>query len=161
MSAQDDFGWRDRAIALASLGAASLSRTVFTTADVIGETPLRPIEMQALVALALQDSLAAESQNRTGIEWLSRALGLEASAVEEVVSGLERAQLVRRTSDPQAIREIRVELAETTDEDVVAGALPVAVTQLGLQMVASWLDRTRRHFSGWPPARPDVDDAVA
>jgi hypothetical protein len=59
MSIHDDFGWRDRAIALASLGAATLSRLAFTTADVIDEKPLQPVEMQVLVALALQDSLAA------------------------------------------------------------------------------------------------------
>lgn len=160
MPTQDEFGWRDRAIAVTSLGAASLSRAAFTTADVIGEKPLRPIEMQVLVALALQDSLAAEPQQRAGTEWLSRALDLESWVVEEVVGGLERSQLVRRSSDAQAIREIEYERAETSDEDVVAAELPVAVTELGLQAVASWLDRTRRHFSGWSPARVDVDDAV-
>jgi hypothetical protein len=66
MSIHDDFGWRDRAIALASLGAAALSRIVFTPADVIDEKPLQPLDMQVLVTLALQDSLAAYPPDRTG-----------------------------------------------------------------------------------------------
>ena len=66
MSTYDDFGWRDHAIALASLGAAALSRLAFTTADVIGEKLLQPLKMQVLVALALQDSLAADPPHRTG-----------------------------------------------------------------------------------------------
>jgi hypothetical protein len=157
MSTHDEFGWRDRAIALASLGAAALGRVAFTTADVIGEQPLKPLEMQVLVSLALQDSLAADPPQRTGLDWLSRALRLERWVVEEVVGSLERANLVRRSSDT---RDVEYEFAENTDEDVIAGQLPVAVTQLGLQTVEGWLNRTRRHFSGWPPERPDVDDAV-
>jgi hypothetical protein len=157
MSTHDEFGWRDRAIALASLGAAALGRVAFTTADVIGEQPLKPLEMQVLVSLALQDSLAADPPQRTGLDWLSRALRLERWVVEEVVGSLERANLVRRSSDT---RDVEYEFAENTDEDVIAGQLPVAVTQLGLQTVEGWLNRTRRHFSGWPPERPDVDEAV-
>jgi hypothetical protein len=157
MSTHDEFGWRDRAIALASLGAAALGRVAFTTADVIGEQPLKPLEMQVLVSLALQDSLAADPPQRTGLDWLSRALRLERWVVEEIVGSLERANLVRRSSDT---RDVEYEFAENTDEDVIAGQLPVAVTQLGLQTVEGWLNRTRRHFSGWPPERPDVDDAV-
>jgi hypothetical protein len=157
MSTHDEFGWRDRAIALASLGAAALGRVAFTTADVIGEQPLKPLEMQVLVSLALQDSLAADPPQRTGLDWLSRALRLERWVVEEVVGSLERANPVRRSSDT---RDVEYEFAENTDEDVIAGQLPVAVTQLGLQTVEGWLNRTRRHFSGWPPERPDVDDAV-
>ena len=157
MSTHDEFGWRDRAIALASLGAAALGRVAFTTADVIGEQPLKPLEMQVLVSLALQDSLAADPPQRTGLDWLSRALRLERWVVEEVVGSLERANLVRRSSDT---RDVEYEFAENTDEDVIAGQLPVAVTQLGLQTVEGWLNRTRRHFSDWPPERPDVDDAV-
>ena len=119
MSIHDHFGWRDRAIALASLGAATLSRLAFTTADVIDEKPLQPLEMQVLVALALQDSLVASPRHRTGTDWLSLAPRLE----------------------PWSSR-------------------PVAVTELGLKTVEGWLKRTRRHFGGWPPERPGVDDAV-
>jgi hypothetical protein len=160
MSTHGDFGWRDRAIALAALGAAALGRLAFTTADVIGEKPLRPLEMQVLVALALEDSLAADTPQRTGTDWLSRALRLERWAVEEILDSLERASLVRRSTDAQGVGQIEDELSQQSDEDVIAGELPVAVTELGLQIVESWLSRTRRHFGGWPPERPDVDDAV-
>lgn len=160
MSTHDDFGWRDRAIALASLGAAALSRLAFTTADVIDEQPLQPLEMQVLVALALQDSLATDPPHRTGTDWLSRALRLERRVVEEIVGSLERTNLVRRSSDAQDVGEIEYEFTEKSDEDVIAGELPVAVTELGLQIVESWLSRTRLHFGSWPPERPDVDDAV-
>ena len=160
MSTHDDFGWRDRAIALASLGAAALSRLAFTTADVIDEQPLQPLEMQVLVALALQDSLATDPPHRTGTDWLSRALRLERRVVEEIVDSLERTNLVRRSSDAQDVGEIEYEFTEKSDEDVIAGELPVAVTELGLQIVESWLSRTRLHFGSWPPERPDVDDAV-
>ena len=157
MSTHDEFGWRDRAIALASLGAAALGRVAFTAADVISEQPLEPLEMQVLVSLALQDSLAADPPHRTGLDWLSRALRLDRWVVEEVVGSLERATLVRRSSDTQ---DVRYEFAENTDEDVIAGQLPIAVTELGFQTVEGWLNRTRRHFGSWPPERPDVDDAV-
>ena len=160
MSTHDEFGWRDRAIALASLGAAALSRVAFTTADVIDEQPLKPLEMQVLVSLALQDSLAADPPHRTGLDWLSRALRLERWVVEEIVGSLERANLVRRSWDTQDVDEIEYEFAENSDEDVIAGELPVAVTELGLQTVEGWLNRTRRHFGSWPPERPNVDDAV-
>ena len=135
----DDFGWRDRAIALASLGAAGLSRLAFTTADVIDEKPLHPLEMQVLVALALHDSLAADPPHLTGLNWLSRALRLEQWVVEEIVGSLERANLVRRSSNAQGVGEIEYEFAEKSDEDLVADELPVAVTELGLQIVEGWL----------------------
>src|SRR5579862_7946493 len=109
MSTPGDFGWRDRAIALASVGAAALSRLAFTTADVIDEKPLQPLEMQVLVTLALQDSIAADPPNRTGTDWLGRALRLERSAVEEIVASLERAHLVRRPAGPQDVRAIEYE----------------------------------------------------
>ena len=160
MSTHDDLGWRDRAIALASLGAAALSRLAFTTADVIDEKPMKPLEMQVLVALALQDSLAADSPHRTGTDWLSRALRLERRVVEELVGSLEHANLVRRSSDARDVGELEYEFAENSDEDVIARELPVAVTEFGLQIVEGWLSRTRRHFGSWPPERPDVDDAV-
>src|ERR1700753_752133 len=101
MLPDDDSSWRDRAIALASLGAAVLSRRAFTPADGIDEKPLQPAEMQVLVALALQDSLAAYPRHRTGTDWLCLALCLEPWVVEECVGSLERAGLVRRRSDYQ------------------------------------------------------------
>ena len=131
-----------------------------TTADVIHEKPLKPLEMQVLVAVSLGDSLAADVPHRIGTEWLSRALGLELRVVDEIVDGLEQANLVRRSREAQDVREIEYELAEKREEGAIAAELPVAVTPLGLQTVESWLSRTRRHFRSWPPERPDADDAV-
>jgi hypothetical protein len=155
MSSHDDFGWRDRAIALASVGAAALSRSAFGPGDA---TDPQPLEMQVLVTLALQDSLAADSPYRTGTHWLSLALGLEQPVVEQIVRGLENANLVRRST--HALGEIRYELAEEYDEDVVEGELPITLTDLGFAAVDRWLIRTRLDFRGWPPERADVDDAV-
>ena len=141
MTAHEGLGWRDRAIALASLGAASLGRTAFATADVIGEKPLRPAEMQVLVALALEDSLAAEPLQRIGIGWLSRALGLEELIVHEVVAGLERAQLIRRFPDAVAVAVTVAESqgADGDDEDPAPSELVIAVTEPGARRLRAGL----------------------
>jgi hypothetical protein len=154
MPAWDDFDWRDRAIALASLGAVALGRTVFETADILGERPLKPVEMQALVALALQDSLAVDPPQQTDMHWLSRTLGLEPWVAEEIVGRLERAGLVR------PLGEVQYEHGPVGDRDETADRPSIAVTEPGLQIVASWLRRTRRHFRSWPPEQHDVDDAT-
>ena len=116
--------------------------------------------MQVLVALALLDSLAAGPPRRTGVGWLSRILRLERWVTEEIVGSLERADLVRRSSDAQDVGQIEYAVTAESDEDVTADELPIAVTELGLHIVKGWLSRTRRHFGSWPPERPDVDDAV-
>jgi len=86
---------------------------------------------------------------------------LEPWVVGEIVGSLERANLVCRTSDTQDVGAFDYEVAEQSDEDVLATELPVTVTEPGLQTVDRWLSRTRRvHFGSWPPERPDVDDAV-
>jgi hypothetical protein len=157
MATRDDFAWRDRAIALASLGAAALSRFAFTPADVGEAVDPQPLEMQVLLALALQDSPATDPPQRTGTDWLSLALRLEQSTVEEIVDRLESGNLVFRSSDVGD--EIEGELDEEGDEDVIA-ELPIGLTDLGFETVDRWLRRTRPHFGGWPPARADVDDAV-
>jgi hypothetical protein len=64
---------------------------------------LQPLEIQVLVALALQDSLVADPAHRTGTDWLSRARHLERWVVEEIVGSLELATssavpLIRKTS---------------------------------------------------------------
>jgi hypothetical protein len=72
------------------------------------------------------------------------------------IGSLEHEDLVRRSSDTKDVDEIEYEFAENSDEDVIAGELPVVVTELGLQTVDGWLNRTRRHFGSWPPERPDA-----
>ena len=158
MTIHGDFDWRSRAIALASLGAASLTRAAFSPAHPSDPPPLA---MQVLVALALQDSLAADPPQRTGTNWLSLALRLEQADVEVLVRHLESANFVRRAGNAQDVLEIRYELAEDYDEDLVAGQLSLSLTDLGLDAVDRWLTQTRRLFNSWPPERPDVDDAVA
>jgi len=155
MARNHDFGWRDRAIALASVGAAAISRLVFTPGDAVDPQPL---QMQVLVAVALQDSLGADPPRRTGTNWLSLALGLGRDVVEQVVRRLASANLVQYSWD--AVDEIRWELDEDEDEDEVDGELPIALTDLGMVAVDRWLSRTRLRFHGWPPERADVDDAV-
>jgi len=122
-----------------------------------GAVDPQPLEMQVLLALALQDSPAADPRRRTGTDWLSLALRLEQAIVEEIVSRLESGNLVRRSSDARA--ESEWEFDEEGDEDVIA-ELPIGLTDLGFRTVDHWLRRTRPHFGGWPPARADVDDAV-
>lgn len=155
MATHDGFGWRDRAIALASLGAASLGRFAFTPADPLDPQPL---EMEVLVALALRDSLAADPPHRSGIHWLSIALRLEQPAVADIVRRLEEAALIGRS--PGALDDIEWELGGEVDEDDVLEELSIAVTDLGFEIVDSWLNRTRLQFGGWPPEQTDVDDAV-
>ncbi len=158
MTIHADFDWRSRAIALASLGAASLTRVAFSPADA---SDPQPLEMQILVALALQDSLAADPPHRAGADWLSIALRLVPADVEVLVHRLESANLVRRAGSAQDALEIQYELAEDYDEDLVAGELSISLTALEFDTVDRWLSHTRRLFDSWPPERPDADDAVA
>lgn len=154
----DRFGWRDRAIALAALGSAGLSRSVFAHVD---EIDLAPVEMQVLLALALRESLTADPPSRTGTHWLSVALTLERPAIEKTVHRLESVGLVRRSSSTEDAGEIRYELGGDDDEEaVIAKELPIAVTELGFATVDSWLKRTRPRLAGWPTTRADVDDAI-
>ena len=160
MPGSDGFDWRDRAVVLASLGAVTLGRAVFETADVLGERPIKPVEMQVLVALALGESLAEGPPEHVDIEWLSRTLGLEPWVTEGIVDGLERAKLVRRSDDPHSPGQAESQRAAAYDEEEDIDLPPVVISEPGLQLVASWLQRARRHFRSWPPERRDVDDAI-
>jgi DNA-binding MarR family transcriptional regulator len=151
-----EFGRRDRAVALAALGAAALGRVAFTR-----ESPgdPHPLEMQVLVALALQDSLDADPPDRTGTYWLSLALRVEDDVVEQVVRRLEQAGLVARSADPHVLDLIEWELDED-DEDVLASELPISLTCRGVEAVERWPARARGLFGAWPHVPVDVDDAV-
>lgn len=144
MATHDVFGWRDRAITLASLGAAALSRFAFTRAD--AADAVDPLEMQVLLALALENSLAADPRRRTGTDSLSLTLRLEQAIVEEIVTRLESRNLVRCSSDARAEGEL--EFDEEGDEDVTA-EVSIGLTDPELEMVDRWLRRTRPHFGGW------------
>jgi DNA-binding MarR family transcriptional regulator len=151
-----EFGRRDRAVALASLGAAALGRLVFTRE---GPGDPQPLEMQVLVALALQDSLDADPPDRTGTYWLSLALRVEDNVVDQVVRRLEQAGLVARSAAPHVLHLIEWELDED-DEDVLASELPISLTWRGVETVERWLARTRALFGAWPYEPAGVDDAV-
>ena len=56
--------------------------------------------------------------------------------------------------------EIEWELGGDDDEDVIAGEFAIALTERGLAIVERWVLRVRAGFGDWPPARPDVDDAI-
>lgn len=45
-------------------------------------------------------------------------------------------------------------------EEFVAEEPHLALTALGWKQVALWLHGVEPLFRGWPPDRPDVDDAV-
>lgn len=156
MSTHGDLGWRDRAIALAAVGAAAVSRSAFAPADVADPSPL---QMQVLVSVALQDSYVVDAPHWTGTSWLSSALRTDVEVVENVVRSLLERRLVIYRSD--ATEEIRWELGGEDDDELIASELPLALTDLGLATVDRWLTRVRLQFQGWPPDRYDVDDVVA
>jgi hypothetical protein len=78
-----------------------------------------------------------------------------------------RAPAVRRLVEAQLVAyrfddadEIEWELGGDGDEDVMAGEFAIALTERGLAIVERWVLRVRAQFGDWPPARPDVDDAI-
>ena len=157
MSIDHAFGWRDRTVALAAVGAAAVSRPAFAPCAV-GDP--QPLEMQVLVSLALQDSLVADEPLRTGTSWLSLALHIEEKVAEEIVRRLVERKLVVYRSDVNIEQEIPWELGDEDDENELAAELPIALTDLGLATVDRWILHARAQFGGWPPDRPDVDDVI-
>jgi hypothetical protein len=94
MSVDDDLGWRDRAIAPAALGAVATGRSVFASIDA-GDP--RPLQMQVLVCLALQDTTVIDAEYVADASWLGLALRIDEVAVEELLLGLaERGLIVFR-----------------------------------------------------------------
>jgi hypothetical protein len=154
MSACSDFGWRDRAIALAAVGAVVTSRSAFAAA---GRDGLQPLTMQVLVSLAVGDPLAGTADEYVGTQWVSRALGVDQEVVEEVVRRLVDAHLVTYRGDP--VNDTEKDVAGEDDDDA-RDESPVVVTELGVATVDRWLARVKGQFRSWPPDRPDVDDVV-
>jgi hypothetical protein len=155
MTADDVWGWRDRAIALAGLGAAALSRSAFATLE---DADPPPLQMQVLVAIALEDSMLTDPPRGTGTDWLSIALHIEQDVVEQLLARLVDRNLVvvqRETGD-----EILWDLDVEEDEDVARGEGPIMLTDDGRDHVDRWLRRVRWRFAGWPAPDADVDDAI-
>lgn len=155
MTAPDPFGWRDRAIAVAAVGAAAVSRRAFGH-DGPGE--LEALKRQVLVCLALRESLVADPPERTGRTWLSVALRLERSRLDDVVRALAQQALVSVRTDER--EHIEYEFALDAKEREIEGEMSVDLTDAGRREVALWLAQVRFQFGSWPPETPNVDDAT-
>ena len=137
-------GWRDRAIALATLGAVAIGRSGFEPFRTGG---LSPREMQALAYLAVEDET---DYGHAGLGSLSIALGCDEEALQETLRELADKGLLSYTPDEQL----------DEDEETIDAWPPICLTALGAEHVEVWLGRLRPLFRGWPPDRPDVDDAI-
>jgi DNA-binding MarR family transcriptional regulator len=154
MSRNDDLGWRARAVALAALGAAGLSRAAFAH-QAPGDPP--PLQMQALVLLALQDSTGADPARHPGSGWLRSALALDGGVIDQIADALVRDGLATRGID--ALDEIEYELGED-DQEAIAELVPLELTDRGWEAVDRWFSRTAHLFRGWPPESSAAGDAV-
>lgn len=134
-----EVGWRGRGIALAALGAAVLARSAF---DARRSGPLGELEMQLLVylALALDPGAALTGGPGEDIDSLPTTLACDRQDLRVAIDALRREQLVVHKTEFEEDR--------------------VAITPAGVDRVERWLGRTVSLFGGWPPERPDVDDAT-
>jgi hypothetical protein len=145
-------GWRSRSVALAALGAVSLSREAFGPR---ARTQLDPLALQILVAVALQDHRAADSSGYVdGV-----VAGLTANADgEAAVEHLVEAGLIQTHETPADEAD---EADETDDADQAhqAHQARLTVTEAGADLIGSWLTNISPLFSCWPPEQAVVDDA--
>ena len=148
MNRDDWLGWRGRAIALAALGGASLSRRAFAPADPSDPTSL---QMQVLVWLALREAQSPEEDDGSAAD----ALTLDWEVVDELLDSLIAGGLLAQVS-------VELEPAEAPDLENDGDELPSepVLTELGAEHVRVWLESTQRLFGRWPPEQLDVDDAV-
>ena len=95
----EELGWRERAIALAALGGAAMSRSAFV--DRIGRAP-SPVRMQVLVSIAVYqyDSSGASSSGESDMAY---ALRLEEDAFWSVVRDLVSNDLVIYAAAPEDV----------------------------------------------------------
>ena len=149
----ENLGWRGHAIALAALGASSVSRRAFVPVD--ADDP-EPLDMEVLAALALQESMIADRPHRSSTRWLSYALAIDGKRAQAAVDELTERGLVRSESGRED--EIEYELAEDHDRDSAAAEVPLVLTGKGIAVVNRWLVRVARQLRGWPPDVPNVDD---
>jgi hypothetical protein len=146
---RDDWlGWRGRAIALAALGGASLSRRAFAPTDASGPSSL---QMQVLVWLALTETQSPEDDDGS----VAEALTLDWEVLDELLESLVTAALVARVPvqlEPNEAAELAIDGEEPPTEPVLS--------ELGAEHVRVWLESSQRLFRRWPPEQQDVDDAV-
>ena len=140
MPSEFELGWRDRAIALATLGAAALARDGFERHRTGG---LSVLEMQVLASLAVLGDLGVTDEG-PDIGSLGTALRCDGD-------------LLVRTLDDLAMRGLLV--YRPVDEDAPQPGV-LHLTSRGVDRLAWWLQSVRPLFTGWPPDRPDVDDTA-
>jgi hypothetical protein len=152
----EELGWRQRAIALAALGGAAMSRSAFV--DRTGRTP-SPVRMQVLVSIAVyqHDDSGTPSPGASDVAY---ALRLEEDAFWSVVRDLVSNDLVIYATAPED--EGSIETRDRDDDGAEDGQTEpqIRLTDAGWSMVISWLRLVEPMFHAWPPDRPDVDDAV-
>jgi hypothetical protein len=134
-----DLGWRERPIALAALGAAVLARSAFDSART---GPLRPLEMQLLVQLALGSADWPLAESGQLFQSLTTALACSRDDLRDVIRALEGQEL------------IVVRPAEGDDQQI-------SITATGVAWVHQWLGRCVSLFGQWPPDHPDADDVTS
>lgn len=149
----DELGWRDRAIALAALGAAAMSRRAFLP---LQATDPSPVEMQVLVGVATGEALLADPSGAPGVNWLATALRLDEHVVDVIVRRLADRGLL--FVDPAAAPLFEYE--GDGDPERIDRLLPIVLTGPGRDAVEQWLRRVRWQFRGWPAVPVDVDDAT-
>ena len=126
-------GWRSRSIALATLGAVSLSRQAFGSR---AQAQLAPLALQILVAVTLQDDAGTDDSSGYVdgfLVWLMEGAGGEAAVEQLADAGLVQAQHT---------------LAVETDEPDEPW---LALTELGAEFLESWLMEIAPLFTRWPP----------
>jgi hypothetical protein len=134
--------WRGRAMALALLGAAALTRRAFASSMSGHEVSRRAL--QALLALAVAHEPASEPalEPQAPPEW-SRP-GLTRETLAHVI-----------VADPDDVGEALTELSRRglADEDF-DGAW--TISEFGVTVVVDWLGRVSPLFEGWPRDLPDL-----
>jgi len=137
-------GWRRQSVALAALGAESLSRRALSASAAGG---LDPIALRVLLAVGLtQSSEDAESAGHARSRASIMAL---ASCDDEELDAAVGALLTNAL-----VESIRLTSGEPQEEDKW-----LSLTAAGAARIEAWLQRVAPMFAAWPPDRPDVDDA--
>jgi Clp amino terminal domain, pathogenicity island component len=134
-----ELGWRGRPIALATLGAAVLSRTAFSPSKT---DQLEPVAMQLLVRLMVGLPDAERAESGVSFESVAIALACDQDDLQDAARTLARRGLVSWQEDAE------------DDEG------QLSITAAGLIAVRRWLEGIAPRFGRWPPDQPTADDAT-
>jgi hypothetical protein len=143
----DELGWRQRAIALAVLGGAAISRSAF--AGRIGRAP-SPVRLQVLVSIAVYPYDASDTSSSAASD-MAYALALREDTFWSVVRDLVSTDLVIYAAAPED-----VDSAETRDPDDEGDEdeetePQIRLTDAGWSIVTSWLRRVEPMFHAGHP----------